>query len=138
MAASSERNNERYWVGVVSRSHVLRGVEGGFAQLCHGKAATLRRMKQGDWLIYYSPKTDYKQGEPLQAFTAVGQVTDGLVYEFEMAPDFVPYRRNIRFLPCREVPIRPPLGQLSLPKITRIGAIASGPGILKSAGRTSA
>ena len=33
----------RAWVGVVSRAHVLRGVEGGFAQLCHGKHAPLSR-----------------------------------------------------------------------------------------------
>jgi len=26
-----------YWIGVVSRSHVLRGVAGGFAQMNHGK-----------------------------------------------------------------------------------------------------
>ena len=45
----------RYWLGVVSRAHVERGVAGGFAQLCHGRAAPLARMQTGDWLIYYSP-----------------------------------------------------------------------------------
>lgn len=46
------------WLGVVSRAHVQRGVSGGFAQVCHGKAAPLRRMQTGDWLIYYSPSTE--------------------------------------------------------------------------------
>ena len=29
-------------------------------------------MGAGDGLAYYSPKTDYPDGEPLQAFTAIG------------------------------------------------------------------
>ena len=37
----------RFWVGVVSKEHVLRGVEGGFCQVCHGKKAPLNRMKGG-------------------------------------------------------------------------------------------
>ncbi len=45
----------------------------------HGKAAPLRRMSKGDWLIYYSPKTDMNDGEPLQQFTAIGQVVDDAV-----------------------------------------------------------
>jgi hypothetical protein len=50
----------RYWIGVVSESHVKLGVEGGFAQLCHGKSAPLRRMREGDWLIYYSPAHQFE------------------------------------------------------------------------------
>ncbi len=62
----------RYWVGVASRDHVLLGVAGGFCQVCHGKQAPLARMKQGDWILYYSPKTGMNSGEKVQAFTAVG------------------------------------------------------------------
>lgn len=36
----------RYWVGVVSKNHVLRGVEGNFCQVCHGKGGPLNRMKK--------------------------------------------------------------------------------------------
>ena len=46
----------RFWIGVVSKEHVLRGVEGGFCQVCHGKKVPLNRMKKGDYLLYYSPK----------------------------------------------------------------------------------
>ncbi|MEJ1231140.1 MAG: EVE domain-containing protein [Galbitalea sp.] len=42
------------WLGVVSRSHVERGVDLGIAQVMHGKRAGLARMKPGDWLVYYS------------------------------------------------------------------------------------
>lgn len=65
MSDGSVSGQERYWIGVVSASHVSRGVQGGFAQLCHGKSAPLQRMRPGDWLIYYSPRTDMKEGETL-------------------------------------------------------------------------
>jgi hypothetical protein len=93
--------HRRYWVGVVSESHVKMGVQGGFAQLCHGKSAPLKRMQPGDWLIYYSPRTDLAKGEPLQAFTAIGQVADDRTYEYRMSDSFVPFRRNVRYSHCK-------------------------------------
>ncbi|WP_223070171.1 EVE domain-containing protein [Paenibacillus caui] len=113
MPADVTSEQSRYWIGVVSASHVERGVLGGFAQLCHGKSAPLRRMNPGDWLIYYSPRTDLSKGEPLQEFTAIGQVVDDRVYEFPMSESFVPFRRNIRYFPCQEVKIADLLDQLS-------------------------
>ncbi len=35
----------RYWIGVACKEHVLRGVTGGFCQVCHGKAAPLNHMR---------------------------------------------------------------------------------------------
>ncbi|HEX7928089.1 MAG TPA: EVE domain-containing protein [bacterium] len=96
----------RAWIGVVSRSHVMRGVAGGFAQLCHGKAAPLARMQRGDWLIYYSPRTDYPDGAPLKAFTAIGQIVGEHVYLHDMGGGFVPRRRDVAFAPgAKEVPV---------------------------------
>ncbi|MGF7034115.1 hypothetical protein J2T17_005064 [Paenibacillus mucilaginosus] len=112
MLPEAMNGQSRYWIGVVSASHVRRGVEGGFAQLCHGKAGPLMRMRAGDWLIYYSPRTDMVKGESLQAFTAIGQVADDRVYEYRMTDSFVPFRRNIRYLPCREVKISSLLDEL--------------------------
>ena len=101
------------WIGVVSRSHVQRGVQGGFIQLNHGKKAPVQRLKAGDRLVMYSPRTAYPDGAPLQAFTAVGTVTTGEVYQVEMAPDFKPYRVDVDFEPCQEAPIRPLIDALS-------------------------
>ncbi|MGN7762459.1 EVE domain-containing protein [Paenibacillus sp. 22594] len=109
----------RCWIGVVSASHVKRGVLGGFAQLNHGKSAPLRRMKRGDWLIYYSPRTDLAKGEVLQAFTAIGQIEDDSIYPYKMSETFVPYRRNIRYFPCQEVKIADLLNQLSFTRGNR-------------------
>jgi len=85
------------WIGVVSKSHVLRGVAGGFAQLCHGKNGPLQRMSTGDWLIYYSPSTEFQSGLPLKAFTAIGQVQQA-IYSFDMGNGFVPFRRDVDYL----------------------------------------
>ena len=94
----------RAFLGVVSRAHVRRGVAEGFAQLCHGRAAPLRRLQPGDYLVYYSPAIELG-GEPLRAFTALGRVADSDVFRFDMGGGFVPYRRRIDYLNVREVPL---------------------------------
>jgi hypothetical protein len=106
----------RYWIGVVSLSHVQKGVSGGYAQVSHGKAAPLRRMRAGDWFIYYSPKTDMEHGQPLQQFTAIGRVKDDRVYEFAMSKDFVPFRRDVDYVTCKAAAIQPLIPGLSFIK----------------------
>lgn len=96
----------KYWLGVVSEEHVKRGVSEGFAQVCHGKKAPLARLKKGDWLIYYSPKKSMNKPESCQSFTAIGTAADDDVFQYEMAPDFKPYRRAINYLPCKTIPIQ--------------------------------
>jgi len=105
-----------FWVGVVSRSHVQIGVKGGFIQLSHGKKAPVQRMRAGDGVAIYSPRTDYPDGEPLKAFTALGVITTGEVYQVEMNPDFKPYRVDVEFFECQEAPIQPLIEQLSFIK----------------------
>ncbi len=78
----------RYWIGVASRDHVLRGVEGGFCQVCHGKSNPLKRLTPNDWMIYYSPRTEINGGDTVQAFTAIGQIKKGEPYLFDMGNDF--------------------------------------------------
>ena len=103
---ASRSRRPRAWVGVVSRSHVRRGVAGGFAQLNHGKRAPLERMNVGDWLVYYSPRADFPDGEPLRAFTAIGRIVGDQVYTFDMGDGFVPYRRDVAYVKrAREVPV---------------------------------
>ena len=94
-----------YWINTVSRGHVQRGVAGGFTQANHGKPHMLRRMSRGDWIAFYSPKTDYPDGAALQAFTAIGQVVDDEVYQADLDPEFQPWRRKVEFLSTSEAPI---------------------------------
>ena len=97
----------RHWIGVVSRQHVLRGVAGGFAQIGHGKAAPLRRMAAGDWLIYYSPVEALDDAVPCRRFTAIGRVRGGDVYQVDMGGGFLPFRRDVDYRPAAEAPIAP-------------------------------
>lgn len=106
----------RYWIGVASKDHVSRGVDGGFCQLCHGKSQQLKRMGVGDWIIYYSPKETFDGKEICQEFTAIGRVFGENVYPFEMTPDFVPFRRDIEFYPAQSADIRPLIHQLTFIK----------------------
>jgi hypothetical protein len=100
------------WINTVSRDHVERGVRGRFTQANHGKPHMLKKMAKGDWIVFYSPKKIYPDGEPLQAFTAIGQVVDDEPYQADVTPDFQPWRRNVDFLQCTETPIRPLIEQL--------------------------
>jgi hypothetical protein len=106
----------RYWVGVASKDHVLKGVEEQFCQLCRGKVAPLHRLHPGDRIIYYSPKERMRAGAPIQSFTAIGIIKDGEPYKCDMGGGFVPYRRDVNFFDAVDAPIRPLLQQLSFTK----------------------
>lgn len=95
----------RFWLGVVSRDHVRRGVERGIAQLGHGKRAPLQRLTAGDWLVYYSPRTGIRSGEVVKAFTAIGEVADDGVWQADEG-EFKPWRRRVDYEPeADEVPV---------------------------------
>lgn len=103
----------RYWIIVASRDHALRGVQGGFCQACHGKKGPMEKMNVGDGVIIYSPREEYEGEEKCQKFTALGTVADEKLYQVEMFTGFFPFRRNIAFHPCTEIPIAPLLNFLS-------------------------
>lgn len=102
----------RHWIGVASAEHIRRGCAEGFMQLCHGKAAPLRRLKPGDGIVYYSPTTTFRGGDRLQAFTAIGRLRDGEPYVFDMGGGFHPFRRDVAWDAAREAPIVPLLDEL--------------------------
>ena len=104
--------NPGYFIVVVSKNHIERGVQGSFIKANHGKATSLKKLNVGDWLICYSPKQTYAGNEPLQAFTAIGQIKDEELYQGIMATGFVPWRRNVTYYPCKETPIAPLINDL--------------------------
>jgi len=109
-------DKQRYWIAVVSKEHALHGMSGGFMQVCHGKEGPLKRMRQNDWLIVYSPKESMNGAIKCQAFTAIGQTTDENIYPFNMNQNFIPFRRNIKFYDCRETSILPLIDKLDFIK----------------------
>jgi hypothetical protein len=103
----------RYFINTVSRDHVQRGVAGGFTQANHGRPTGLKQLNRGDLIVFYSPKTAFENGEPLQHFTALGRIVDDESYQAEMTPTFRPWRRRVEFVEVKEAPIRPLLDELS-------------------------
>lgn len=104
----------RYWSGGASCSHAERGKESGFAQLCPGKAAPLRRMGMGEWPVYYSPKTEMTEGRPLQMFTAIGKGVGKSVCEYPLVPALTPFRRDVEYPQCKTPFILSLIGKLPL------------------------
>ncbi|MFI9722894.1 EVE domain-containing protein [Streptomyces sp. NPDC052396] len=94
----------KYWLGVVCREHVERGRRLGIAQLGHGRRPPLARLSTGDWLIYYSPRTQLRAGAPLQAFTALAQVADETIWQADEG-DFKPWRRRMHYHATTDTPI---------------------------------
>ena len=105
-------NKTKYWIIVASKDHVKNGIAEGIAQACHGKTSPLRRMKKGDYILYYSGKMVLGKDEKCQEFTAIGQVKDDEVYQFQMTPDFCPSRRNIEFFSHQDLSILPLINDL--------------------------
>ena len=104
----------RYWLGVVQREHVRRGVALGIAQTNHGVKSGIQRMQPGDGLVYYSPKTDYPDGDPLREFTAIGRIAEGEPWQ-EEAGEFRPWRRRVAWsTEAHATPIAPLLDALEL------------------------
>lgn len=102
----------KYWINVISKDHVMHGLKEGITQSGHGKEAPLKRMHQGDWIIFYSPKQSFDGNEKLQAFTAVGHLPDDNIFQFEMSASFHPFRRKVIFEKAKEVPILPLIEKL--------------------------
>lgn len=101
------RNN---WIAVASAAHARRGcaVPGqGYMQVCHGKCAPLQRVAPGDRVAYYSPTLTMGGKDKLQSFVSIGIVQPGEPYEVDMGGGFVPFRRDVAYVPALEAPILP-------------------------------
>ena len=100
----------RNWIAVASAEHARRGctqAEQGFMQVCHGKCAPLKRVAPGDRVAYYSPTVTMGGKDGLQRFVSIGVVQPGVPYEFNMGAGFVPYRRDVVYVPAAEAAIAP-------------------------------
>lgn len=106
----------KYWIIAASKDHVKNGITEGIAQACHGKAAPLKRMQKGDFVIYYSGKQFFGKPDRCQEFTAIGKLTGDDVYRFQMTPDFCPSRRNIEFYESNDISILPLINRLDFIK----------------------
>ncbi len=106
-------SGRKYWIATVSKEHIMRGVADSFMQVCHGKEGPLKRMQPEDMVIVYSSKVSMQGDDKLQAFTAIGEIADDHVYQHAMTEQFIPFRRRVNFMPCKEVSILPLINALN-------------------------
>ena len=105
------RNN---WIAVASAEHARRGCATpaqGYMQVCHGKCAPLKRVRPGDRVAYYSPTITMGGKDKCQSLVSIGLVRAGEPYAFDMGGGFVPFRRDVAYVPAREASILPLLDQ---------------------------
>lgn len=97
----------RFWLAVASYAHVRIGQAQGFMQVCHGKAAPLRRLSHLDHVVYYSPTETFGGKDRVQAFTAYGLVSANAPYQAHMGGDFYPFRQDVQWHSAKPAPIAP-------------------------------
>ena len=100
----------RNWIAVASAEHARRGCavpQQGYMQVCNGKCAPLKRMQAGDRVAYYAPAVTMGGKDKLQSFVSIGLVQAGEPYAFDMGGGFVPFRRDVTYVPAQEAPIAP-------------------------------
>lgn len=103
----------RYWIAVVAQQDALRAVAGGYAEVGHGKAGPLERMRAGDGFAVYSPRDSWPDGAPLQVFTAIGRVRTGIVHRAEGGDGPGPFRIDVEYFPAAPAPIHPLIEEFS-------------------------
>ena len=107
------KKSPKYWISVVSKNHIMRGVDGGFIMVCHGKEGPLKRMKPGDFILNYSPNLSLEGKEPCQAFTAMGTIIGEAPYQVDMGNGFTPFRLDVDWQNWEDRSIRPYIEKLS-------------------------
>ena len=102
-------DKRKNWIAVASAEHARFGRDAarGFMQIGHGKLAPLKRIKPDDRVAYYSPTAVYGVNDKLQSFVSMGIVQPGEPYDFDMGNSFIPFRRDVIYLPAQETPITP-------------------------------
>jgi len=93
----------RHFIVVAAADAVDAASAGSYVEINRGKAGPLERLRDGDVVLYYSPRLA-EGGPPLQAFTALA-VVDGALRRAD-TPD-APFRRAARYRNVQPAPIRP-------------------------------
>ena len=106
----------KYFLICASKDHVLTGINEGIAQAGHGRKDFISKPSKGDWIVYYSSKDTFIDGNVYQKFTAIGKINDDEPYQPGTPEKFKPYRRNVDYKSCKEAEIRPLIENLGFIK----------------------
>ncbi len=99
----------RCFVVVLPRDAVDRIAAEDLIEAGGGRRDPLTRLDAGDWVAFYSPRASAAPGAPLQAFTAVCEVTAGPIVEGppRHAEADASFHRSARYVAAEAAPIRP-------------------------------
>ncbi len=106
----------KYWIISASKDHVKNGLKEGIAQANHGKKPPLQRMKEGDFVIYYSGKQTLGKPDKCQEFTGIGKISDEEIFQVQISEKFIPWRRKVNFKKSKDVSILPLINDLAFIK----------------------
>lgn len=106
-------SDKNHWVVTASADHAARGMAEGIVQANHGKDAALRRMRPGDGVVVYSPRTTFPDGPPLQAFTLIGRIAEAAPFPHDVAGHLM-WRRPVLWQEANLALIRPLLQELEI------------------------
>jgi EVE domain-containing protein len=117
MDSSRELNSPRHFLAVAAFDAIAAARAAGHVEINRGRAAPLERMRDGDLLLYYSPR-DRQGGEPLQAFTALARIRGGALYQADGgsgddAEAGQRFCRSAEYFDVQPAPIRPLIDALA-------------------------
>jgi hypothetical protein len=107
-------DTRHYFVIIASRERVTAAATGSYIEISQGRASPLERLREGDLVVFYSPRETDPGGAALQQFTAVAQVGAGPVFAGEPRHESAerPFRRVAHYWQAEQAPIRPLLDAL--------------------------
>ena len=97
---------------MISADHAAAAARDGFFACSHGDGRAAARPATGDRFAFYAPRERRGEGEPVQAFVALGRILDDrpaprLIGRFEAQV------RRAAYEPAGRAPVRPLLPRLS-------------------------
>jgi predicted RNA-binding protein len=108
-----ETRPTKYWIISASKDHVKNGLRKGIAQANHGKDTQLKRMKKGDYVLYYSSKMKLTKQDKCQEFTGIGILPDDEIFQVQVTDNFIPWRRKLVIIETKDISILPLINDLN-------------------------
>ncbi|MFO1144176.1 MAG: EVE domain-containing protein [Amaricoccus sp.] len=99
------------WIAVISADHAAAAARDGFFACSHGDGRAAARPSLGDRFAYYAPREGLGEGEPVQAFVALGRILDAAPSPRTIG-GFEAQVRQAEYEPVGRVPVRPLLPAL--------------------------
>ena len=110
-ARMNDHSQTLFWIAILTQDHVQKCQAGGYLQADSKTAADFDALSKGDFVVFYAPRTKFRNGSPLQQFTALGVVIDDRAQGEVDGEE--PLRRRLDFLPAQSASIVPLIPKLS-------------------------